>query len=48
MLDKTEGALQNIQFRETGHITHKRRRETKQKTQHNIFRTPVNVKIMFS
>jgi hypothetical protein len=44
MLHNTEGAIQNVQSRETGNIGHTRRRKTDQhrpKPQHNMRWTPL-------
>ena len=40
-LEKTEGAIKNGQSRETGNIGYTRRKQTKQKTQHNMCLTPL-------
>jgi hypothetical protein len=39
--EKTKGTIKNGQSRETGNIGYTRRRQTKQKTQHNMCWTPL-------
>jgi len=39
--ENTEGAIKNLQSRETDNIGYTRRRQTKQKTQHNMCWTPI-------
>jgi hypothetical protein len=41
MLEKTEGTIKNGQSRKTGNIEHTRRKEAKQKTQHNMCWSPL-------
>ena len=41
MRDNTERVIKTVQSRETGNIGHIRRRQTKQKTQHNMCWTPL-------